>query len=79
MSSYNITEAKAQLSALVQKVIDDGEEVIISKAGRPVARMTRYEPAKQQRKLGLFQGQVTIAKDFGLWPDDIACSLGIID
>jgi prevent-host-death family protein len=36
----NISEAKAQLSALIEKVLA-GEEVIIGKAGKPVARLVR--------------------------------------
>lgn len=71
MKSYNITEAKAQLSALIERVITSGEEVIINKAGRPVARLTRLAPATQRRKLGLFRGQIKMAKDFNRWPDDI--------
>ena len=41
MRIANISEAKAQLSALIEKVLS-GEEVIIGKAGKPVARLIRY-------------------------------------
>lgn len=77
MSFYNITEAKAQLSALIEKVLKEGEEVIIQRAGKPVARLTRYEIAKTPRRLGVFQGQIQIADDFDVWPDDMATLLGM--
>jgi prevent-host-death family protein len=38
----NITEAKAQLSAFIEKVLA-GEEIIIDKSGKPVAKLVRYE------------------------------------
>lgn len=79
MDSYNISDAKANLSAIIEKVVAEGEDVIISKAGRPVARLTRFEAAKSKRKLGLFKGKITISKDFDQWPPDLAKSLGIID
>mgnify|MGYP003566088017 CR=1 FL=1 len=41
MHITNISEAKAQLSALIEKVLS-GEEVIIGKAGKPVAKLVRY-------------------------------------
>lgn len=41
----NIHEAKTQLSRLIEKV-QHGEEVIIAKAGKPVARLVRIEPKK---------------------------------
>lgn len=75
--SYNISEAKAQLSALIEKVVEQGEEIIINKAGKPVARLTRFTPTKRPRRLDLFQGQITVARDFDEWPADIARSLGI--
>lgn len=42
MQIANISEAKAQLSALIEKAMA-GEEVIIGKAGKPVARLVKYE------------------------------------
>lgn len=79
MAVFNITEAKAQLSAIIQKVVDEGEDAIISKAGRPVARLTRFEAARKKRKLDTFRGKITISDDFNRWPDDVARSLGVID
>ena len=71
MQITNISEAKAQLSALIEKVIA-GEEVIIGKAGKPVARLIRYERNRQARQPGALQGKITIADDFDALPEDIA-------
>ncbi len=42
MPMTNISEAKAQLSALIERVLA-GEEIIIAKAGKPVARLTKFD------------------------------------
>ena len=52
----NISEAKAQLSALLEKVLA-GEEVIIGKAGRPVAKLVRYERSEKPRRPGPLKGR----------------------
>ena len=46
MMITNISEAKAQLSALIKKVVS-GHEVIIGKAGKPVAKLVRYERSEK--------------------------------
>lgn len=79
MDTYNISEAKAQLSALIEQVVEGGEDIIISKAGRPVVRLTRFAAAKRKRRLGMFAGKIRIAKDFDQWPVDVAKALGILD
>jgi prevent-host-death family protein len=76
MKITNISEAKAQLSALIEKVIA-GEEVIIGKAGKPVARLIRYERNKQARQPGALQGKIIIADDFDALPEDIAKAFGM--
>ena len=67
--SVNMHEAKTHLSRLV-KGVEAGGEVVISRAGMPVARLVPIAaPAKQ---LGLRQGQVTIRDDFDLaLPDEV--------
>lgn len=79
MQIINISEAKATLSAVIEKVTTTGEEVIIGKAGKPVVKIVRYEPVKKNRLLDCFKGQIRIAPDFDEWPDDIAVALGIKD
>jgi prevent-host-death family protein len=72
----NISEAKAQLSALIERVLR-GEEVIIGKAGKPVARLVRYERHETERRPGALAGKITIADDFDRLPDDIAEAFGV--
>jgi len=59
----NIHEAKTHFSDLLQRVMN-GEEVIIAKAGKPVARLLPYQPVPQPRQPGNDAGLVTIAPDF---------------
>jgi len=74
----NISEAKAQLSALVEKVMA-GQEVIIGKAGKPVAKLVRYERTDQPRRPGALKGKIKIADDFDELPEDIATAFGMVD
>ena len=52
----NISEAKAQLSALIEKIVS-GQEVIIGKAGKPVAKLVLYERSDKQRYPMLCMGK----------------------
>ncbi|WP_419662104.1 prevent-host-death family protein [Desulfosarcina variabilis str. Montpellier] len=70
MQIANISEAKAQLSALVEKVMA-GEEVIIGKAGKPVARLVKYENSTIPRQPGALKGKIKISDDFNELPEDI--------
>ena len=72
MHVTNISEAKASLSKLVEMVLN-GEEVIIGKAGKPVARLVPYDHDNSPRDLsqGIWKGQVWMAEDFDTLPDDI--------
>jgi prevent-host-death family protein len=74
----NISEAKAQLSALVAKV-SRGQEVLIGKAGTPVARLVPYERSREERRPGALRGKIHIAEDFDELPADIAEAFGARD
>ena len=74
----NITEAKAQLSALIEKVVH-GEEVIIGKAGKPVAKLVPFERPSRPRRPGALRGRIVIAADFDELPDDLKSSFGMVD
>ena len=63
MKQVNIYEAKTQLSRLVEEV-EKGEEVVIARAGKPVARLIRVAPAPSTRRLGTLDGQFRIPDDF---------------
>ncbi len=71
MRSVNIHEAKTHLSRLVEQAAA-GEEIIIAKAGRPVAKLVPIEPRKQRRYPDSMAGQIRIAEDFdGPLPDEL--------
>lgn len=69
--TVNIHEAKTHLSRLLARV-ERGEEIVISRAGRPVARLLPFEPRDPARVLGGARGQLWIANDFDApLPDDV--------
>jgi prevent-host-death family protein len=71
MKQVNIYEAKTQLSRLVEEV-EGGEEVVIARAGKPVARLTRVAPAPSARRLGVLDGRFRIPDDFNTpLPDEV--------
>jgi len=76
MQITNISEAKAQLSALIEKVLA-GEDVIIGKAGKPVAKLIRYQNDRLPRRPGALKGKIKIAEDFDALPEDIAKAFGM--
>ena len=63
MDTVNLYEAKTKLSQLVERAAA-GEEIIIAKAGRPLARLVPLAKRTTPRPLGLLAGQVTISDDF---------------
>lgn len=62
-STVNIHEAKTHLSRLVERV-EAGEEVVIARAGRPVARLVPFRRRTAPRQPGLWRGMVELAPDF---------------
>jgi prevent-host-death family protein len=73
-----ITEAKANLSALIERV-QAGEEIVIQKAGKPVAILRKYRKRGVKRLPGALKGKIEIADDFDELPQDIAKPFGIIE
>ncbi len=63
MPTINLYEAKTQLSKLVDQAAA-GTDVIIARAGKPVARLTRLTEPKRKIRFGLLKGKIKIAKDF---------------
>ena len=63
MSLINIHAAKTQLSRLVDAAAA-GEEIIIARAGRPVARLVPFAPQSERRRLGILAGQLKVPADF---------------
>jgi prevent-host-death family protein len=60
---YNLYEAKSALSRLVERAAR-GEEIIIAKAGKPVAKLVSVSGGIKRRKPGGWKGKVLIADDF---------------
>jgi prevent-host-death family protein len=70
----NIHEAKTHLSRLLARVAE-GSEIIIGKAGKPVAKLVPYRPAAQpRRKPGCWKGKVRMARDFDRLPAELAAA-----
>jgi prevent-host-death family protein len=63
MTIRNVSEAKEQLSALLV-LVSQGEEVIIARAGKPVARLTAIHNGYEKRKPGALKGEMWISPDF---------------
>jgi prevent-host-death family protein len=63
MTIYNIHEAKTHFSKLLERVLN-GEEVIIAKAGKPVARILPMVTDVSPRKPGNDAGKIIISPDF---------------
>ena len=62
MPIVNVSEAKTQLSRLLAQV-EAGEEVVIARRGRPVARLVRYMP-RGERRFGAMNGSIRITDAF---------------
>jgi prevent-host-death family protein len=63
MATVNIHEAKTHLSRLVEQV-EAGQEIVIARAGRPVARLVPYRARTEPRSPGAWKGRVRMASDF---------------
>lgn len=60
----NIHEAKTHLSSLLARVNEEGEEIIISRAGEPIARLLPVRKVPGKRVPGSAKGKITVAHDF---------------
>ena len=76
MKSVDIDDAKSQLSKLVVRVLA-GEDVVITRAGKPVVRLTPIDSDEMPRQGGQWKGLVRIADDFDALPDEVASAFGI--
>ncbi len=71
MEAVNIYDAKTRLSQLVDKAAS-GEDVVVSRNGKPLVRITQLEGSRRQVKFGVLRGKVRVAPDFdGPLPDDV--------
>ena len=71
METVNIYDAKTHLSKLVDKAAS-GEDVVVSRNGKPLVRITRLEPTRRRIRFGLLKGKLSIPEDFDApLPDEV--------
>ena len=78
MAAVNIHEAKTHLSRLVERAAA-GEEIVIAKSGKPMARLVPYAEDRQPRVLGAMKGLIHVPDDFDepLPPENQAAFYGV--
>ena len=71
MQTVNIHEAKTHLSRLLEAV-EHGEEIIIARAGQPIATLVAYKPSRKRiAPPGSMNGQIWMSPDFNDAVDDL--------
>ncbi|MET8327173.1 type II toxin-antitoxin system prevent-host-death family antitoxin [Streptomyces sp. NPDC005181] len=73
---YNVHEAKTHFSRILEQVAT-GEEVVISKAGEPVAKVVPLRPKVRRTGRGSLKGRIHLAADFDELPGEIADAFGM--
>lgn len=63
MQLVNIHKAKTNLSKLIEEMLK-GEDVVIAKAGKPVAKLVIYKEKLKPRKPGALKGKIFMTDDF---------------
>ena len=69
MSQFNIADAKARLSELVDKALA-GDEVVVARDNHPLVRLVPLAVPGRARKPGSARGEIWISPDFDETPDD---------
>ena len=76
MDPVNIHDAKTHFSRLIERVLL-GEEIVIAKAGRPVAKLVSITPEARDRRPGIAKGAFIVPPDFDEpLPDDVIAEWG---
>ena len=71
METVNIYDAKTRLSQLVDRAAA-GEDVVVSRNGKPLVRITRLDVPKRRIKFGVLKGKLTVPADFdAALPDEV--------
>jgi prevent-host-death family protein len=73
MQVVNVDEVKRNLSRYLEQVVH-GEEVVIARAGNPIAKLVPYQAPIAHRAPGYWKGKVRIAADFDMLPPEIAAA-----
>lgn len=71
--TVNVYEAKTHLSRLLDRVAA-GEEIVIGRAGTPIAKLVPYVAPTEPRRPGVWRGKVWIADDFDELPEEVAAA-----
>lgn len=71
-----VTEAKAQLSALLERVLK-GEEIVLCRNGKPLARLVPFHHGPVDREPGRLRGRIRIRPDFDELPDEFSDAFGV--
>ena len=75
MAQFNVAEAKARFSELVQKAVS-GEEVVIARDNRPLLRLVPLPAPGGRREPGSAKGRIWMAPDFDRTPEDFEDYVG---
>lgn len=74
-TQINVHEAKTHLSSLLVRV-ENGEEIVIARGGKPIARLVPADGVPSQRTLGADEGTFPVPDDFDApLPDDLLAEL----
>jgi prevent-host-death family protein len=73
MTIVNIHQAKTHFSRLVERAAA-GEEIVIAKAGRPVAKLVPHSEEQTGRAPGGWEGKVVIREDFDELPEELVAA-----
>jgi prevent-host-death family protein len=63
MTFVNICQAKTRLSKLIEEAAA-GNDVVIARSGKPVARLTRLVSSKRKLKFGILKGKIKLSSEF---------------
>ncbi len=75
MKSVGLFEAKSHFSALILDV-EGGESIVVTKKGKPVARIVPFVDPAQPREFGFDAGCIWMADDFNDLPPEVAAAFG---
>jgi prevent-host-death family protein len=69
----NVYEAKTQLSRLIDRAVA-GDDIVISRAGKPMVRLVPVSPRPARRTPGSSRGRIRMAADFDELPEEVAAA-----
>jgi prevent-host-death family protein len=78
IETVTVTEAKTQLSRLIERVAN-GEEIVIRRGRRPMVKLVRYEEPPGPRRMGDLAGQIWMSDDFDEPDEEIERLFGMRD